>query len=621
MIEILEDKNDKSHCRVISEIGINHNGSLDDAYQLLDRSKSAGCWGVKFQYRDVETFYNNTDEVADALVYEELKRSALSPLDLRSLGRYSKKLGIKFGVSLFRVSDLSNLDEIGDVFDFYKVPSAECLNSQLIKELIKKGKLVFVSTGGSETMTVLQTLLHFSDKIIPMHCISNYPSKMGGQDINVLTTLLESGFSDVGYSSHDENWEVCLLAIAFGARWIERHITLDKNQIGLDHSSSSDLHEMKKLVEFSKSYKSIVGNKVHSPNQGELINVQNLGTSLYAKKDLNIGDRAVLDLFEIKAPRTGISVGMFTQKFQNIPLSNPIKKGTSLNKRHFESDKISVPNSIGRFARETRLGLPVRLHDYQDLKTIFDVGTYEFHLSFTEVMSGELDLIIDVLCPTENISVHLPDYIPGTRLLDPISRDRETRALSRSIIKTVSVWSKKIEQKIGKKVHIIGSFSGAYHSSRSDNLNEIFAYIAETDNRILPQWLPVYAWYFGGNVKLNLFNSIKDIEYIVENNCKICLDVSHLVMAASYYNCDWVEWFRQLETNFEHLHLSDAGDSTSEGLMIGDGIIGDFSKLLSGKKLKIIECWQGHMNGGEGFWQSLKILQKQFNGQQVSVNG
>ena len=76
------------------------------------------------------------------------------------------------------------------------------------------------------------------------------------------------------------------------------------------------------------------------------------------------------------------------------------------------------------------------------------------------------------------------------------------------MIKTVSVWSKKIEQKIGKKVHIIGSFSGAYHSSRSDNLNEIFAYIAETDNRILPQWLPVYAWYFGGNVKLNLFNSI-----------------------------------------------------------------------------------------------------------------
>ena len=92
-------------------------------------------------------------------------------------------------------------------------------------------------------------------------------------------------------------------------------------------------------------------------------------------------------------------------------------------------------------------------------------------------------------------------------------------------------------------------------------------------------------------------------------------------MAASYYNCDWVEWFRQLEKNFEHLHLSDAGDSTSEGLMIGDGIIGDFSKLLSGKKLKIIECWQGHMNGGEGFWQSLKILEKQFNGQQVSVNG
>ena len=105
-----------------------------------------------------------------------------------------------------------------------------------------------------------------------------------------------------------------------------------------------------------------------------------------------------------------------------------------------------------------------------------------------------------------------------------------------------------------------------------------------------------------------MFNSFEDIEYLTRNDLKICLDVSHLVMAASFYNANWKTWYKELLPIVEHVHISDAADMTSEGLMFGEGLIGDFTNILTFQKLKIIECWQGHMNSGEGFQKSLEIL-------------
>ena len=103
-------------------------------------------------------------------------------------------------------------------------------------------------------------------------------------------------------------------------------------------------------------------------------------------------------------------------------------------------------------------------------------------------------------------------------------------------------------------------------------------------------------------------------------NLKICLDLSHLVMSASYHDANWKDWYRKLLPSVEHLHISDASDTMSEGLMFGDGLIGDFSDILQLDKLKIVESWQGHLNGGDGFKKSLEILHKQFSGKD-EVNG
>ena len=598
---------------VIAEVGLNHGGDLEVAKTLIEQAKKSGCWGVKFQYREVTTFYDKKNEVGDVMIYDEIKRNFLSTQELVSLSQFCKKISINFGLSFFRIDDFIELSSIKNWIDFYKIPSAECLNITLLKRLQKEKKKVFVSTGGHNSQEIINVLRDYKKDIILLHCISNYPTCLGTQDLRVIAYYKDNGFTEVGYSSHDEEWEVCLIAISHGANWIERHITMEKASNGLDHSSSSNFDEFKKLVRFSTDYEKILGQAIHKPNQGELINLQNLGTSLYAKRNILAGENTTIQDFDVRAPRVGITPAKFVSQYENVEISKGLKAGEALLPNNFFAHSNSVDENIKSFARQQKIGIPVRIHDYVVLKNQFDLANYEFHLSFTEVLSGNLDKVIVKINEEENISVHLPDYIPNNELLDPLSRDKEIKQKSRQIIQLVSDFAKKIEQRIFKKVPIIGSFSRCHNKNRTSNLNEVFDYISIIDENILPQWLPVYAWYFGGSVKLGIFNSCRDIDYIVSNNKKICLDLSHLVMSATYHNENWKDWFEDLIPVVEHMHISDASDATSEGLMFGDGQIGNFSDILKINKLKIIESWQGHMNEGEGFKKSLEILYKQFS--------
>ncbi len=597
---------------IIAEIGINHGGSILSAKNLIREAKESGCWGVKFQFRDLKTFYQNTDEVSDEMISTEIERNHFSLDDLEELSQFCQYLGINFGISFFRLSDAKMVcSNISDI-DFFKVPSAECMNTPLITFLIEQGKKVFVSIGGHSTKLAINLLKDFKKNIVIFHCIANYPVRLGDQDLNVLCKIKESGFTAVGYSSHDELWEVCLLAISQGANWIERHITFDKSANGLDHNSSSTPQEFKQLALFASNYDKILGESEHTPNQGELVNLQNLGTSLYAKTDVLQNALAKEEDYEIRAPRIGLTVNEFQARFKNQRLAKAIRQGQPLTESNFHKADDIIDDDLKKFCRSVRLGLPVRLHDYDLIKTKFDLGTYEFHLSFSEVLDGNLDDLVLKIDNQENISIHLPDYIPGNRLLDPISKDEYTLSKSLEIINKTCDWSDKLEQRTQKKINIVGSFSCTHNQSRDDNLNQIFEFLLSRNTTILPQWLPVYAWYFGGSAKLNLFNSREDIDYLIKNNLKICLDFSHLVMAADYYEADWRDWYERLRGLIEHIHLSDADGPTSEGLMIGDGQIGDFSEILDIKKNKILECWQGHINSGQGFKSSLGILEQQY---------
>ena len=600
---------------IIAEIGCNHNGDLEEAKSLVRQAASANCWGVKFQFRNVSTFYQSSNEIGDEILSAEIARTDLAIKDLVSLADLARSLGMKSGMSFFRVEDYRVFGPACNSFDFFKVPSAECTNYELIKSLLETKKQVMVSTGGHSVTKIEDTLTKFIDKnLIIFHCVPNYPTKLGAQNLLFINKLKELGFKDVGYSSHDEDIEVCLMAMAIGAKWIERHLTNDVNGKGLDDSSSSEIKDFKLLDKYARNMSDIMGDKNRLPNQGEILNMQNLGTGMYAKKHgTNLLSHSLSD-FEIKAPRVGMSVGEYLQDYKDKPLFVNLNKGEALSKRHFTKVTSYNKDELSVFAKQNLVGIPVRLHDIDKYRELINTGVYEFHLSYTEVFSEGLLDSVSKVNKDDHISIHLPDYLEGNRIVDPISTDPQTRSDSRELIKRTQEFAKYISDKINKHIPIIGSFSQRCGRKREEVLEDLFNYLGTTnanEYKIYPQWLPVYAWYFGGSVKLDLFNHQEDIDYVNKHQLDVTLDLCHLSLSAEYSKESWLDWYNQLKGRIGHFHLADAEGVDGEGLDIGSGNIGDFSIFLDSEKIKVIEVWQGHFHDGVGFLKALDTLNKQ----------
>ena len=152
-------------------------------------------------------------------------------------------------------------------------------------------------------------------------CTSNYPAEIGSQNLSVLKELKKKNIT-VGYSSHDKNYEIPVIAGYLGANIVERHITLDKYGDGLDDSTSSDPDELKKIMHLLNNYQNVMGNPDKPVNQGEILNMQNLGTSLYAKNSIEANQTVVFEDFEVKAPRIGLSLSQCDSFPKNTNPSN-----------------------------------------------------------------------------------------------------------------------------------------------------------------------------------------------------------------------------------------------------------------------------------------------------------
>lgn len=596
--------------RLIAEIGINHSGEMQTARELITAAASCDCWGVKFQYRNLDNFYASIDEIGDGILFEDLTKCLLSVSQIIELKSYAQKLGLKVGISFFRIEDVKDFEIEIQHFDFFKVPSAECLNTKLLEILLSFGKTVLVSSGGHLLHEVEKTLSRFKNKITILHCIANYPTKMGNQQLGAIKELKNMGFKSVGYSSHDEDFEMCMFAMSYGLEYLERHITLNKLSNGLDHSSSSDIAEFKKLGKLSNSLSKIMDYDAGFINQGELINMQNLGCGLYLSKKIEKGFVVQDSDFSIKAPRLGISYGEYLSEFRNKSLTHSVGEGACLK----SSDYAQVSNfdmqKLSKFANSKNISLPVRLHDFQFFNEIFELQNYEFHLSYQEILKGDFHNVAQAITSSKNISIHLPDYIPGNKILDPISQSDDVRLGSINIIERTKEFAEMLFQITGKKIKIVGSFS-RLNNDKSNTLDKIYEFVCSSEAsfcEILPQWLPGFAWYFGGAEKLALFNDERDIEFIQANEMKICLDVSHLGMSAVTHNSSVDLWFDALAPFAEHLHVADFKGEDGEGLQVGDGELKIFDRVLQSNKVKVLEVWQGHLDNGAGFKKALQNL-------------
>lgn len=327
----------------IAEIGVNHNGNIEEAIRLIDAAKESGADAVKFQtYRadDLVTrsaekaSYQKENTSSSQSQFEMLKELELSKGDHFKLNEYSSQAGIEFMSSAFDVQSLHFLtEEIG--IKKIKIPSGEITNSKLLLACGQSKKDIILSTGMSvlseidDALGVLAfgltdgknpSLKNFrsayrsesgkemlENKMTLLHCTTEYPTANDQVNLNVIETLRKRYQLKVGLSDHSVGNLASLVAIGMGVSVIEKHFTLDKSAIGPDHKASMEPEELKELVTLIKEVETILGSSEKLPTKGENDNASVARKSLVAQTRISKGERFSKENIEIKRPGNGIS--------------------------------------------------------------------------------------------------------------------------------------------------------------------------------------------------------------------------------------------------------------------------------------------------------------------------
>lgn len=240
---------------VIAEIGINHNGDLELARQLIDWAALCGCDAVKFQKRTVDKVY--TKEYLDS--YREspwgtTQRAQKEGLEFGKeeydeIDRYCREKNIKWFASAWDIDAQRFLRQYN--LPYNKIASAMLTNMELLEEVAEEGRYTFISTGMSDYDEIQQAIDIFRKHDCPfelMHCNSTYPMKNEDANLRVIHTLRERFQCKVGYSGHETGRIVSMAAVAMGATSIERHITLDRCMYGSDQVASLEVEDLHRLV-------------------------------------------------------------------------------------------------------------------------------------------------------------------------------------------------------------------------------------------------------------------------------------------------------------------------------------------------------------------------------------
>ncbi|SDC84554.1 N-acetylneuraminate synthase [Algoriphagus faecimaris] len=307
---------------IIAEAGVNHNGDINKALELIDVAADAGADFVKFQTFKAEKIVNPTAQKA---VYqknnmkgdEDTQFGMLKKLEMGDdwypvLIERCQKKGIKFLSTGFDSESIDFLNKLN--IPFYKIPSGELTNKPYLQHIARKGKDLILSTGMAnleEVKAALEVIfLEGIDKnqLTVLHCNTEYPTPM--EDVNLLAMrqIAEELGVKVGYSDHTLGIEVPIAAVALGAWVIEKHFTLDRGLPGPDHAASLEPIELKSMVQAIRNIeKAIGGNGIKEPSQSEKKNILIARKSLHLKREIKKGDVLSQDDLISLRPGDGIS--------------------------------------------------------------------------------------------------------------------------------------------------------------------------------------------------------------------------------------------------------------------------------------------------------------------------
>jgi N,N'-diacetyllegionaminate synthase len=305
---------------IIAEAGVNHNGDIQLAKELIDSASEAGADIVKFQTFKADALTTATASVARYQArnspQSKTQRDLLSQLELSTeqhhiLIEHCEKKGIEFFSTAFDCSSLSFLRSLG--FKRYKIPSGEITNLPLIKSIGSFGVQVLLSTGMStlgdieQAMDVLLSSGTRRENITVLHCSTEYPTVM--EDVNLLAmcSIAKAFQVAVGYSDHTVGFEIPIAAVALGASVIEKHFTLDKTLPGPDHKASLDPQELKQMVQSIRRIEIALGDGIKRPTASEKDNRAIARKSIVAAEPIKHGAVYTDNNLTTKRPGTGIS--------------------------------------------------------------------------------------------------------------------------------------------------------------------------------------------------------------------------------------------------------------------------------------------------------------------------
>ncbi len=329
---------------IIAEAGVNHNGSLTLARELIDVAVAAGADAVKFQTFKAEKLVSRAAKKADYQIrttaaaesqLEMVKKLELDTEAHRCLIEHCRRRGIQFLSTPF---DFDSVDLLARTFDLpcLKIPSGEITNGPLLLKIAGTGKPVILSTGMSTLGDIEQALsvLAFGylgadtppslsafqeafrsapgqqvlrEKVRLLHCTTEYPAPFVEVNLRAMATMAGAFGLPIGFSDHTEGIAIPLAAVALGATIVEKHFTLDRTLPGPDHRASLEPGELQAMVSGIRQVEAAMGSGAKLPGNSESRNLTVARKSLVANCAIGAGETFSVDNLTIKRPGTGIS--------------------------------------------------------------------------------------------------------------------------------------------------------------------------------------------------------------------------------------------------------------------------------------------------------------------------
>jgi len=306
---------------IIAEAGVNHNGSLKMALQLIDVAVAAGADAVKFQTFKAEKFitvnaskagYQRETTDADETQLVMVKKLELDETTHIKLYQYCQQKSIKFLSTPFDLESIDLLNRLG--LEIFKIPSGEITNLPYLRKLGALKKRLILSTGMAdlgEIEDALDVLIESGTPLVNitvLHCNTEYPTPI--EDVNLRAMLtIQNAFPgiSVGYSDHTNGIEVPLAALAMGATVIEKHFTLDRNLPGPDHRASLEPHELTAMISGIRNIEKALGTGIKKPSPSELENISIARKSIVAAAPIKEDETFTEMNITVKRPGTGIT--------------------------------------------------------------------------------------------------------------------------------------------------------------------------------------------------------------------------------------------------------------------------------------------------------------------------